>query len=138
MSEPKARRSPALRKGARIGLFAAGALMPTLAGFALLPALTRYLTADEFGAYTLITATYGVFSSLTLLGLNSALVREYYELPDRRTRRELVGAITLAVAGAGFLASILLGGTFAALPGLGSRSSAWARQSSSPASSRTT
>lgn len=87
----------ATRSG-RGALFAAGALAPAAANFLLLPIYTRYLDVAEFGALVLITAAYGVYSSITLLGLNSAIVREYYALKDVRSRRELVGAVTGMVA----------------------------------------
>jgi O-antigen/teichoic acid export membrane protein len=53
-----------------------------------------------FGTVVLITTAYSLFSAIALLGLNSALVREYHEQPDPAARHELIGAITLAVLSA--------------------------------------
>lgn len=82
------------RRGA---LFVVGALAPAVANFVLVPIYARYLDVAGFGALVLITAAYGVFSSVSLMGLNSAIVREYYALEHHRARRQLVGAVMGAV-----------------------------------------
>jgi len=102
-----------------VSLFAAGALTPTVTGFLLLPIYTRFLSHAEFGAFTLITASYGLFSAVTLLGLNSAIVREYHEYDDVRARRELVGAVTCVVAGVSIAAGLVLAVVAWLAPGWG-------------------
>ena len=81
----------------KIGLYAGGAVAPTLTGLLILPLYARALSVAGFGAVVLISTAYTLFSALTLLGLNSALVREYHDYPDPGERRAMIGALNLLV-----------------------------------------
>ncbi len=102
----------------RAGLYGAGAVGPTAMGFVLLPVYARTLSLAGFGSLTLITAAYSLFSAVTLLGLNSALVREYYDYRDESDRRRMIGAITALVGLVSLGAAALLMATMWLVPGL--------------------
>lgn len=104
----------------RVGLYGAGAVGPTAMGFVLLPVYARTLSVAGFGSLTLISAAYSLFSAATLLGLNSALVREYYEHADEAGRRRMIGAITTLVALVSLGAAGLLLAAMYLVPGLSS------------------
>ena len=102
-----------------LALYGCGALAPAATGLLVLPLYARSLSVAGFGAVVLVTTAYSLFSAITLLGLNSALIREYHEHPAPDTRRELIGAITVAVLGASLAGAGIIILLAAAVPSFG-------------------
>jgi O-antigen/teichoic acid export membrane protein len=102
----------------KLALYGFGALAPAATGLLVLPLYARSLSVSGFGAVVLVTTAYSLFSAITLLGLNSALVREYHEA-EPEARRELIGAITVAVLGTSLVAAALVVLIAVGFPGFG-------------------
>lgn len=103
----------------KIGLYACGAVAPTLTGLLILPLYARALSVAGFGAVVLISTAYTLFSAITLLGLNSALVREYHEYRDPVERRAMIGALNLLVLLVSAAGALLLAAGILLVPSLG-------------------
>ena len=84
--------------------------------FLLVPILTRLLTPDVYGVSDLVLA-YSQFVVLTLVfGTDAALVRFFYQEPDRDARRGMISASLAFRLGLGVMATLLfslLAGTIA-------------------------
>jgi O-antigen/teichoic acid export membrane protein len=68
-------------------LYLASTLMINGAKVLLIPVYTRYLTPSEYGVLGVANAVSGFLSMILLLGLDAAVVRQYYDF--RRDSREL-------------------------------------------------
>ena len=56
--------------------------IPKVVGILILPIITPFLTAVDFGVYGLITAVVGAISVLSTLGMNVILSNSYFKKPD--------------------------------------------------------
>ena len=53
----------------------------------LVPILTRTFRPDEYGVIELVMLVFAIVSLFTVSGMDAALARYFYELPDRQSRR---------------------------------------------------
>jgi O-antigen/teichoic acid export membrane protein len=96
-----------------------GEILPRIAGFFLLPLLTRYLTPAEYGIFS-YTNTVMVFAfALSTLSLNTFLLRNYYKEETQQDRQRIVGNIfvlmLIANAGVSLLEILVFPGALAGL-----------------------
>ena len=75
--------------------------------YLMLPLLTHYMSREDYGAVSVITALYAFLNTLTNAGLPSATFRFYNDNPSDESQRLTLGA------------SLLLFFLFAAIPALG-------------------
>ena len=68
-----------------------GEIIPKILGLLLLPIMTRYLTPEEYGIIAYIDAIVIFIFVLSVMSLNSYLLREYYELKDKVKQEKLIG-----------------------------------------------
>jgi O-antigen/teichoic acid export membrane protein len=64
-------------------IYGAAPHVSKVASFFVLPIVTQYLTAVDYGIYGVVTATTGLISVLANLGLRVVLVNSYYKHPHR-------------------------------------------------------
>jgi len=64
-------------------IYSIGPQIPKLAGIVVLPLITPYLTAVDYGIYGLITAYTGALGALADLGMAIVMVNSYYKYPVR-------------------------------------------------------
>jgi len=74
-----------------------GEIVPRILSFLLLPILTLYLTASEYGINSYITAVMSFVLVFTTLSLNTFLLRSYYHIKDERERKEVTGSVFLFI-----------------------------------------
>jgi O-antigen/teichoic acid export membrane protein len=74
-----------------------GEIVPRILSFLLLPILTLYLTANEYGMNSYITAVMSFVLVVASLSLNTFLLRSYYHIKDERERKEVTGSIFLFI-----------------------------------------
>ena len=89
--------------------FGIGEILTTSVGIILIPVYTRELNPDEYGVLSLLLITFTFLSTISVLGLNSALVRSYYDYKDEKDRRRMAGTATLIL----LMGLIIFGGIFA-------------------------
>lgn len=78
--------------------------LQSLLGFLLLPLLTSFYTAEEFGVYSLLLVMGSFASAIFYLGASSALGRYYYEEDNDSYRKGIISsALQITVFGAIFL-----------------------------------
>jgi O-antigen/teichoic acid export membrane protein len=88
-------------------IYGAGQALGRGVQFLLVPILTRLLTPDVYGVSDLVLA-YSQFVVLTLVfGTDSALVRFFYQEPDRDARRRMISASLLFRIALGLAATLL-------------------------------
>ena len=88
-------------------IYGAGQALGRSVQFLLVPILTRLLTPDVYGVSDLVLA-YSQFVVLALVfGTDSALVRFFYQEPDRDARRRMISASLLFRVSLGLAASLL-------------------------------
>jgi O-antigen/teichoic acid export membrane protein len=92
----------------RIGLTGLANLVVALSPVLLLPILTKILTIQEYGIWTLIVVTAGFVPMLVTLGLPAAMIRFLAPVKNEDDIREGYYSIALVVLGAGFVASLFL------------------------------
>ena len=63
--------------------------------YLMLPLLTRYMTREDLGAVSIITALYALLNTLTNAGLPSATFRYYSDPPTRQNQRLTLGTSQL-------------------------------------------
>jgi O-antigen/teichoic acid export membrane protein len=92
-------------------------LVPRAATFLLLPVYARFLTQAEFGVVSLAGSAALLAAIGCRLGLDQALLRLHYDVPQRDrpdlyvTVAIVAGAAATALAAVGFVAAVLLAGS---------------------------
>jgi O-antigen/teichoic acid export membrane protein len=92
----------------RVGLTGLANLLVAFSPVILLPILTKILTIQEYGIWSLIVVTAGFLPTLVLLGLTNSMVRFLAPIKNTEDIREGYYSITLVVLCADFVASLLL------------------------------
>lgn len=104
--------APAPRGFARMArdsvLFATGSVVGKVVGLALLPFLTRMLTADAYGQVDVLTTLQSALAALLLLGFDLAATRLFADL-DPVGRPRMFSTWLVGVASLGGLVVLLLG-----------------------------
>ncbi len=92
----------------RIGLTGIASFVVALSPVLLLPILTKILTIQEYGLWSLILVTAGFVPMVVLLGLPNSMVRFLAPVKDKDEIREGYYSIALVVLGVGFVSSLFL------------------------------
>lgn len=79
--------------------YSIGEIVPRIISFFLLPILTKYLTADEYGIVSYTTSVMTFVFVIATLSLNTFVLRHYYSAKDENSRKELIGSIFLFIFG---------------------------------------
>jgi O-antigen/teichoic acid export membrane protein len=79
-------------------IYAIGSAANSAALFLLVPYLVNALPPEEYGAWALFEVAILLLYQLILVGLDVALMRDYWFLADQAKRAQLVGTIFLGVA----------------------------------------
>ena len=92
----------------RIGLTGLASLVVSLSPVLLLPILTKILTIQDYGIWSLIVVTASFVPMVVLLGLPNSMVRFLAPEKNRDKIREGYYSITLVVLGASLVSSLFL------------------------------
>ncbi len=95
------------------GVYLSATFLVNAGGFLLIPILTRYLPAEEYGILGAVAVFGAVLQILTTLGLHGSVSRFYYDYRDDPARLPAYISSVLATLGAvggGLLALLLLWG----------------------------
>ena len=92
----------------RIGLTGIASFVVALSPVILLPILTKILTIQEYGIWSLILVTAGFVPMVVLLGLPNSMVRFLAPVKNKDEIREGYYSIALVVLCAGFVSSFFL------------------------------
>ena len=92
----------------RIGLTGLANLVVALSPVILLPILTKILTIQEYGIWSLILVTVGFVPMVVLLGLPNSMVRFLAPVKNKDEIREGYYSIALVVLSAGLVSSLFL------------------------------
>ena len=92
----------------RIGLTGIASFVVALSPVLLLPILTKILTIQEYGIWSLILVTASFVPMVVLLGLPNSMVRFLAPVKNKDEIREGYYSIALVVLGAGFVSSLFL------------------------------
>lgn len=79
--------------------YSIGEIIPRIVSFLLLPILTKYLTASEYGIVSYTTSVMTFVFVIATLSLNTFILRHYYTFKDQNARKELIGSIFLFIFG---------------------------------------
>lgn len=88
--------------------FSIGIVASKAIGFVMLPIYTHYLSGEEYGIATTITAFVSTFSIVLMLSLRSALMRFYNEYSEQEVRKTFVGSIFITIIVNGIVIIVLL------------------------------
>ncbi len=64
-------------------IYALAPQLPRIAGLFVLPVITKYLTAQDYGIYGIITSYVGIISAISDLGLVIILVNSFFQYPNK-------------------------------------------------------
>ena len=92
----------------RIGLTGLANLVVSVTPIILLPILTKILTIQEYGVWSLIVVTAGLVPMLVTLGLQTSMMRFLAPIKNKDDIREGYYSIALVVLGADLVASLFL------------------------------
>lgn len=79
--------------------YSIGEIVPRIISFLLLPILTKYLTADEYGIVSYTNSVMTFVFVIATLSLNTFVLRHYYSSKDENSRKELIGSVFLFIFG---------------------------------------
>lgn len=79
--------------------YSIGEIVPRIISFLLLPILTKYLTADEYGIVSYTNSVMTFVFVIAALSLNTFVLRHYYSSKDENSRKELIGSVFLFIFG---------------------------------------
>ena len=94
-------------------IYMAGNVLGQALAFFVLPVFTRYLSPADYGILSYTSSLVAIFYIISILSLNSFVMRHYFELDNEQARRELFGTIFIFLL---FLNIVLLLLEFALLP----------------------
>lgn len=82
-------------------VYGLGSITQAAAAFLLLPIITKYLSPEDYGIYTLITLVGVLANTIFYLGITTALPRSFFDYPEGIARnRVLTTGLLLVLAGA--------------------------------------
>lgn len=79
--------------------YSIGEIVPRIISFLLLPILTKYLTADEYGIVSYTNSVMMFVFVIAALSLNTFVLKNYYNVKDEKSKKELIGSIFLFIFG---------------------------------------
>lgn len=79
--------------------YSIGEIVPRIISFLLLPILTKYLTADEYGIVSYTNSVMTFVFVIATLSLNTFVLRHYYGSKEERSKKELIGSVFLFIFG---------------------------------------
>ena len=79
--------------------YSIGEIVPRIVSFLLLPILTKYLTANEYGIVSYTNSVMTFVFVIAALSLNTFVLRHYYSVKDENSKKELIGSIFLFIFG---------------------------------------
>lgn len=79
--------------------YSIGEIVPRIISFLLLPILTKFLTADEYGIVSYTNSVMTFIFVIATLSLNTFVLRNYYSTKDENSRKELIGSVFLFIFG---------------------------------------
>lgn len=74
-------------------IYMAGNVLSQALAFFVLPVFTRYLSPADYGILSYTGSLVSIFYILSILSLNSFVLRHYFELDNEEDRRELFGTV---------------------------------------------
>ncbi len=89
-------------------VYTLGSLLRKSLSFVLLPLITRFMPASEYGLYSLLMAFNGFLAEIYTFGLGGAATRLFFDFSDRESRKKYIGTVWLFSLGSTLLLSILL------------------------------
>lgn len=92
--------------------YSIGEIVPRIISFLLLPILTKYLTADEYGIVSYTNSVMTFVFVIATLSLNTFVLRHYYSVKDENSRKELIGSVFLFIFGFNCILIIFQMGVF--------------------------
>ena len=87
-------------------LYAIGNILPTAAGFFLLPVYSKYLSPAEYGIVNAMQTLSAILGVMFLLSIDRSIYRLYHDMHSEKERKDYFGTLTLAV---GLISLISLG-----------------------------
>lgn len=87
-------------------LYAIGNILPTAAGFALLPVYSKYLSPSEYGIVNAMQTLSAILGVMFLLSIDRSIYRLYHDMQSEEERKDYFGTLTFAV---GVISLISLG-----------------------------
>src|SRR2546423_14054457 len=81
-------------------VFSLGAFAGKAAALVLLPILTRVLSTEDFGRLDVLSALTSALISVLLLGLDTAALRQFFDLESEDDRGELVTTLMVLLLAA--------------------------------------
>lgn len=79
--------------------YSIGEIVPRIISFLLLPILTKFLTADEYGIVSYTNSVMTFIFVIATLSLNTFVLRNYYSTKNENSRKELIGSVFLFIFG---------------------------------------
>jgi len=76
-------------------LYTIGNIIPKILAMVLLPVFTRYLTPGEYGILNYTNSIISFLYVLSLLSLNTFILRYYFKMENKIERKRLIGNISL-------------------------------------------
>ena len=72
------------------GIYSFGNLSGHILSFLLLPVYTRLLTTRQYGILALITVFRTIFQRVVNLGIESSIVKVYFEIDNKRDKKVVI------------------------------------------------
>lgn len=89
-------------------VYAAGAILNRGVGFFLIPVLTWFLPAREYGIFAIITIAAEIFGAIIGMQLGTAMSRIYFDYSEEDERAEVVTTAVLGFSGLALTAALAL------------------------------
>ncbi|HUV04329.1 MAG TPA: oligosaccharide flippase family protein [Armatimonadota bacterium] len=80
-------------------VYGTGLMASRLASFVLIPIYTRALPVEQYGVFAILTITLSVISTAAQLGINSAVLRSYFDYDNAKERAPVIGTAFLLLCG---------------------------------------
>lgn len=90
-------------------VYGLGMAASKLASFVLIPLYTRVFPTAEYGIFTTLTITLMVISTASQLGVNSAVVRSYYDYADKQGRARVFGTAFMLLLASSSVCALAMG-----------------------------
>ena len=108
VTDPRSAQGEIRRVAGHTATYAIAVFAGGLGRVFLIPIVTRFLTADEYGVVALVLAFVSLVGILMDLGLASSLIKFYSEAADPNLRRRVVSTLFAGGAASGVLIALVL------------------------------
>ena len=89
-------------------VYTLGNLLRKSLSFVLLPLITRFMPASEYGLYSLLMALNGFLAEIYSFGLGGAATRLFFDFSDEKGRKKYVGSVWLFSLVSSLVLSVVL------------------------------